>query len=219
MLKSTAEDSPSRMRIDHVVRVVPDLDKAAAMLLEEFGLDSIPGGRHPAWGTANRVIPLGDDYLELLTVADRATAERSDFGRTMLRRVAGGEHWFVVCLADDELDATASRLGLEIASGARVTPDGHEVRWRSAGLDDPKRDPSLPFFIEWAVPPELHPGRAAVAHRTAPAGVARVEVAGDASTLAGWLGGVDLPLRVVEGEPGVRSVTVALADGGELIIP
>jgi hypothetical protein len=217
MLKSTTEGS-SRMHIDHVVRVVPDLDEAAARVLANSGLASVAGGHHPGWGTANRVIPLGNDYLELLSVVDRTTAERSDFGRAMLRHVAAGEHWFVVCLADEQLDATAARLGLEISAGSRVRPNGTEVRWRSAGLDDPKRDPSLPFFIEWDVPPELHPGRATAAHRTTPTGVAWVEVAGDPARLAGWLGGVDVPLRVVEGEPRVRAVAVATADGTELVL-
>jgi hypothetical protein len=58
--------SPGRvggvLRIDHVVYAVPDLDEAAVRLREAFGLDSV-GGRHERWGTANRIVPMGDQYL------------------------------------------------------------------------------------------------------------------------------------------------------------
>src|SRR5437764_15398189 len=62
------------LRIDHVVWGVEDLDRAAAGVRERHGLASVPGGRHPGWGTANRIIPLGPSYLELLAVADAAEA-------------------------------------------------------------------------------------------------------------------------------------------------
>jgi hypothetical protein len=40
-----------------------------------YGLASIEGGRHPGWGTANRIIPLGDAYIELVTVVDDEEAQ------------------------------------------------------------------------------------------------------------------------------------------------
>ncbi len=48
------------LRLDHVVFAVPDLDEAAVRFRGEFGLDSTEGGRHERWGTANRIVPLGD---------------------------------------------------------------------------------------------------------------------------------------------------------------
>jgi Glyoxalase-like domain len=203
-------------QIDHVVRAVPDLDRAATRLLDRYGLASIPGGRHPGWGTGNRLIPLGNDYVELLSVVDRTEADESEFGRTMLERVDRGEQWFAVCLADDDLDATATRLDLAIESGSRVLPDGDVVRWRSAGLDDPKREPWLPFFIEWDVPLDLYPGRASVPHRVAATGIASIELAGDPATLRDWTGGADLPFRFVDGDPGIRFVDIAIDGGPDL---
>ncbi len=47
------------LRIDHIVWGVDDLDRAAAEVQERYGLASVPGGRHPGWGTANRIVPLG----------------------------------------------------------------------------------------------------------------------------------------------------------------
>lgn len=203
-------------QVDHVVRAVPDLDRAATRLLDRYGLASIPGGRHPGWGTGNRLIPLGNDYVELLSVVDPAEAEQTTFGRTMVERVARGEHWFAVCLADDDLDATATRLDLAIESGSRVLPDGDVVRWRSAGLDDPKREPWLPFFIEWDVPLNLHPGRASAAHRVDVTGIAWVELAGDPSKLSDWIGDANASFHVVDGTPGIRAVGIATAEAGEL---
>jgi Glyoxalase-like domain len=55
------------LHIDHIVWGVDDLDRAAAQVQERYGLASVPGGRHPGWGTANRIIPLGPSYLELAT--------------------------------------------------------------------------------------------------------------------------------------------------------
>jgi hypothetical protein len=205
------------LRIDHVVRAVPDLDAAAARWLERYGLASLPGGRHPGWGTANRLIPLGNDYVELISVVDPAEAEKTEFGRSMSARIAEGDQWFAVCLADDDLEATAARLGLEIAAGSRVLPDGGVVRWRSAGLDDATRELWLPFFIEWDVPPDLHPSRAAAPHRVAATGIAWVELAGNAATLRDWLGAATVPFRTVEGDPGIRAVGIA-TEGAEITL-
>jgi Glyoxalase-like domain len=67
--------------LDHVLVAVPDLAAAARVLEEEHGLTAIEGGRHPGWGTANRIVPLGDSYLELVAVVDAGEAARSPFGR------------------------------------------------------------------------------------------------------------------------------------------
>src|SRR5512142_3281084 len=61
--------------LDHVVLAVDDLDRAAARLEREHGLASYAGGRHARGGTANRIVPLGSQYLELMAVVDPARAE------------------------------------------------------------------------------------------------------------------------------------------------
>jgi hypothetical protein len=209
------------LRIDHVVLAVRDLEATGKRFFDEHGLASVPGGRHAAWGTANRVIPLGEDYVELLGVVEPEVAERSPFGRFMLSHTAGGDvnhRWLTVSLADTDLEGTAARLGLEVVTGTRTRPDGREIRWRSAGLEDPKRDPWLPFFVAWEVPPGLHPGRTPAEHRVGALGIARVEMAGDQDRLREWVGGADLPIRIVPGEPGVRAVVLATGDDAELVL-
>ncbi|HEY8778025.1 MAG TPA: VOC family protein [Gaiellaceae bacterium] len=69
------------MELDHVLIAVGDLAAAAHEFEVEHGLASIEGGRHPGWGTANRIVPLGKSYLELVAVVDQDEAARSDFGR------------------------------------------------------------------------------------------------------------------------------------------
>ena len=49
-----------------------DLAAAAREIEARHGLASIEGGRHPGWGTANRIVPLGSSYLELVAVIDDA---------------------------------------------------------------------------------------------------------------------------------------------------
>lgn len=201
------------LALDHVVLAVQDLDAAGDRLLSEHGLASIPGGRHARWGTANRIVPLGGEYVELIAVVDPAQASETAFGRTMAGLTTGGDRWFSVCVASDDVDPMAERLGLRVEPGARTRPDGAQLRWRGAGLDDPERDLWLPFFITWEIPPELHPGRSPIDHPSGAMGIAWVEVAGDPDRLSEWLDGAALPIRVVGGAPGVLRVHLATVDG------
>ena len=203
--------------LDHVVFAVRDLDEAAVRFRGEFGLDSTEGGRHERWGTANRIVPLGDQYLELVAAVDTAAAAETGFGRGVLERAAGGGGWLTIAAVADDLDAVASRLGIEVDSGSRTRPDGESIRWRMAGLDDPRREPWMPFFLTWDVTNELYPGRARAGHGVRATGIAWVEEGGDAERLRTWLGGDELPIRVTDGERGIRGVAISIADG-ELVI-
>jgi hypothetical protein len=204
--------------IDHVVLAVRDLDEAGERLLRDHGLMSIPGGRHANWGTANRIVPLGDDYLELIAVVDQEQAAGTALGREMTELTADGDRWFSICLASDDVNLIAVRLALPVDPGARTRPDGAEVRWRGAGVDAPTRPRWLPFFITWESAPELHPGRTPIEHPSGANGIDWVEVGGDPERLSVWLGGADLPIRVVDEEPGVRRVALSTTDGAGLVL-
>lgn len=139
--------------IDHLVIAVNRLEEAAAWLEGEVGLTTAPGGRHPDHGTANRLVWLGDSYLELVTVEDDARAERSWFGTAVLSALAGGGGLAAICLASDNLDADLARarsanpLVEGPIVGERQRPDGRVVRWR---LVVPNRvgPDQAPFVIE-----------------------------------------------------------------------
>jgi hypothetical protein len=205
-------------RFDHAVMAVRDPEASASRLADDLGLTFLPGGRHPRWGTANMIAPFGDDYVELLGVVDRRVGAGTVLGRTLLDLSAGGDRWFSICLADDAIDATAGRLGLTVEPGGRTRTDGTEVRWRGAGIEDRGDELSLPFFIAWDVPPGLHPGAMPVEHRTPVEGIAWAEVGGDGDGLRHWLGGADVPIRVVDGPSRVLAIGLRLEGGGELVI-
>ena len=206
------------LEIDHVVYAVRDLDAAAEHFRRDLGLDSAVGGRHAGWGTGNRIVPLGGTYVELISAVDPEEAERTAFGRTMLAFLEGADRpWTFVCRTDD-LEGVAGRLELQIDGGSRTRPDGRVVAWRGAGIDDPRRDPSLPFFIEWRLETaDLHPGLMPATHGIQARGLAWVEVRGDAERLTHWLDGADLPVRVVEGSPAVTSFAISTTEG-ELVV-
>jgi Glyoxalase-like domain len=67
-----------RLELDHVLIATPDLEAAAAELDDRYGLTNVPGGRHPRWSTANRIVPLGDTYLELVAVVHEPCRSRSE---------------------------------------------------------------------------------------------------------------------------------------------
>ena len=202
------------LEIDHVAYAVEDLDAAGEAFLRDHGLVSAPGGVHPGWGTANRIVALGSRrYLELIAAIDHDAAAASPFGRTVLERAERGGGWLALCLADVDIDATATRLGLRVSDGARVLPDGRILRWRSAGIDDPRRTAGLPFFIRWDVPPGLHPGDDPPAHPCGADGVGWVDVAEDRGAFRHWTADEALPIRFGTGPSGIRLVALTSPDG------
>jgi hypothetical protein len=197
------------LALDHVVYVVADLDEAAEAWRRGYGLDSIDGGRHERWGTENRIVPLGSAYVELLAVFDPALASGDRFATSVADRARTGGGWLVPVLAIDDLDRVAARLGLEVVEGSRRRPDGEVLRWRSAGVSDPRREPSWPFFISWDVPPDVHPSATRAGHGTRATGISTVEVSGERPALEAWIGEVPPQLSIVDGPPALLSVTVS----------
>jgi hypothetical protein len=200
------------VQLDHVLLAVSNLAEAANELQTRHGLASLEGGRHPGWGTANAIVPLGDAYLELVTVVDAADAERSVFGAWVAGALPALVHPLGWAVRTGRLDDVADRLGLDIASGSRMTPDGRLLEWRLAGVEQAIAEPCRPFFIEWAEGAPF-PGHAPVTHTAGPVAIATLELAGDAERLDTWLGRHDLPITVRPGPPAVTSLTLGGAAG------
>ena len=205
------------VQIDHIVVGVHDLDNAAVVFEDRYGLTTIEGGRHPGWGTANRLVPLGVAYLELVTVVDQAEASSSDFGRWVSSMLEGNSR-FGWALRTDDLDSTAARLGLEVAEGSRRSRGGRMLQWRLAGVAQAARDSSLPFFIEWGASTPL-PGRAAVVHRADDVVLGELTINGNEQRLHEWLGTSSLPIRVTPGTQGVASFTVLTSTNTIVVNP
>jgi hypothetical protein len=195
------------IELDHVVIAVPDLPSAAARLADGIGLASVEGGRHAGWGTANRIVPLGETYLELVAVVDADEAAPSAFGRWVAAATAAGPIGWVV--RTDGIDHVAGRLGLTVSEGTRRDREGRPMHWRVAGVERAMIEPSLPFFVEWGEGTP-HPGRADAAPGVS---IAEVRVRGDRALLAHWLGRAELPVAVQPGEPAVEAVVISAPSG------
>jgi hypothetical protein len=140
--------------IDHFVIAVPDPDAAAADFEAALGLAATGGGRHEQAGTFNRLIFLGDTYIELMGVRDRALASSNPIGAAALAALDAGTPGLVTwAIATDgarrevaALRAAGSAIG-DALRGERLRRDGGVVRWHVAaaaplGADRP------PFLIE-----------------------------------------------------------------------
>jgi len=139
--------------IDHLVIAVTDPDAAAAEMEAELGLAATGGGRHDA-GTHNRLVFLGDAYLELIGVWDRALALAHPIGAAVVRALDAGAPGLVTyALATDgarrevmALRAAGSPIS-DVVAGSRLRPDGEAVAWQCAF--PPLLGPAEPpFFIE-----------------------------------------------------------------------
>lgn len=141
--------------LDHLIVAVPDPDVAAAEVERELGLSAGEGGRHQEHGTFNRLVWLGDSYIELMGVFDPGLAADSWWGAHVYGLLASTQAALAgVVVASDDVVADARRLrgqGSPISEpivGRRVRADGREVRWRVARLPAPVRDIGLVFLIE-----------------------------------------------------------------------
>ena len=139
--------------IDHLVVAVAEPDDAVTAFERAVGPAPTGGGRHDALGTFNRVVWLGDSYVEFIGVFDAALAAKSWVGTPALRALETGGGFATWAIATDDLDvelaglrAGGSSLG-EARPGERQRPDGAVVRWRLAAADRLGPD-EPPFLIE-----------------------------------------------------------------------
>ena len=157
--------------IDHIIIGVQDLEKAAAQFAQKLGLQASGGGIHPSGGTANRIIVIGDTYLELIAVRAPDEAQPS-----ILERLAKGEGYLNVVLASDDIGAEGAAMrerGVPIIGptpGSLRAADGRSRGWSRIDVEQPVLAQRYPFLIQhdsagaerrhrlagWTTPPE-HP--------------------------------------------------------------
>jgi hypothetical protein len=181
-----------------VIYATADLDRAAAFVERELGVAASAGGRHEGLGTANRIVPLGGAYLELLAVADADEAASSDFGRALLAHLdRAGDGLMGWVVAVDDVEEVAARLGTPVTTIRRAG-----LSARLTGVAESLREPFLPFFIARDAGVR-DPGAEGDA-----GGITWLEVAGDARRLEAWLGGSLPAVRVVPAPAAVRRVGI-----------
>ena len=197
---------------------VTELDAAARELEARHGLSSVEGGRHAGWGAANRIVPLGDTYLELIAVVEEDEGARSVFGRWIADGLRSGPGRPLGWVArTDRLDEVADRLGRVVSSGSRPARDGRVLRWRLAGAEEAAAEPAFPFFVEWGEGTPL-PGRTPVAHPAGEVRLTGLRLSGDPERVEHWLGAdSSLPIAVTPGPPAVTGVVLETSEG-ELVL-
>ena len=176
-------------RLVQAIVLVDDLT-VARRDMEQLGLTVSEGGRHPGRGTANLIVPFGEQYLELLAIVDEDEARPSPQGRPVLaafqRHGPGLARWSI---EPSDIEATAARLELSIERRQRVRPDGAVVRWQAVGVDQAWDEPWRAAFMAWE-DPMLHPARSMSAHPNGATGFAALDVeVPDLDDALAWLGG------------------------------
>ena len=213
------------LRIDHVILAVKDLEAAAKRLQEEHRLLAGGGGVHPR-GTKNMWVRFASgQYLELL-VADDPEKVRSSSPRAeeLLARVDKGDFLAAWAVGTQDIDAVATRLGIEPTSGSIKLTSGGTGSWRSVS----SRTGDLPFFVQYDPPSkeQIESRKALLKARekqeqdlgmVKPLSFSWIEVGVDEDKLRDWLGGADLPIRYDGTGQSLTAVGIATPDG-EIVI-
>jgi glyoxalase-like protein len=168
--------------IDHILLPVGHLEDAARHMHERYGLQANPGGRHATGGTANYIVPLGLQYLELIAVVEPAEIRDSHLGARVMHAVSEGDTFVAWALRTSDLDALRAKLLGEgwdlppIAEGSRRRPDGQVLSWRTQDVEKSAGPSAIPFVIEWKIPDGAHPGEAEAMHEHGAMSIERVVV-------------------------------------------
>jgi hypothetical protein len=151
------------LELDHLVVACLDLDEGEAWLRERLGVALAAGGRHPGWGTHNRLLQLGGGvYLEL--IAPDPDAPDPEAPRPFMlddpalrARLAKRPRLVHYLVRADDLDRELRAL--RYLAGTVTPMTRGTLRWRitlpTGG--HPPGDGLLPTVIQWDVPAAEHP--------------------------------------------------------------
>ena len=149
-------------RIDHVMICVPDLTRGIEQY-RKLGFNIYPGGVHTGKGTHNAIAFNDYDYVELLAIRDRSEYEASarkggDWTATLTEFIAAGGGIRYLIIESDDLAAEVAAMrarGVDVGDpvdGGRRTPNGQELRWKTAVLG--AGNPLPLVFIQHLTPVE-----------------------------------------------------------------
>lgn len=145
-----------KLVLDHIAISAGSLEEGAAFVESALGVPLAGGGQHPHMATHNRLLGLGDLYLEV--IAANPSAPKPAWPRWFdLDRFQGAPrltNW--ICRTDD-LDAALAVS--PPGTGVPVALQRGDYRWRMAVPADGilPFDNAYPALIEWQG--DLHPAR------------------------------------------------------------
>jgi hypothetical protein len=138
-------------RIDHLIVAAADLGQLEAAFMR-LGFRVVGGGQHPHLGTRNRIILLGEGYIELLAIADEQVVSPA-----VRQRIMTAPGWIGFALQSSDIVAEVAEMrarGADVRGpkpGRLVAPGGDVRSWQTVTLggDDLFRvaEP-LPFLIQ-----------------------------------------------------------------------
>lgn len=144
------------LRFDHIAIAAESLEAGVAWVEAQLGVKLTGGGKHPAFGTHNRLLGLGDLYLEVIAVDPEAAPP----GRPRWFDLDGFQgapritNWVV---ESDDLMADLARA--PAGTGVPMALSRGDYRWRMAVPGDGRlpHDGAFPALIQWDGP---HPALA-----------------------------------------------------------
>jgi hypothetical protein len=205
------------MRLDHVSYVTShdQLADTVQRLGSRLGTTFVDGGVHPRFGTRNFTAPLlNGQYIEVVCPLDHPASDSSPFGKAVSKRAAEGGGWLTWVVAVEDLAAVETRLGRPAVDGHRTKPDGTDLSWKQIGVLGTLEDRQMPFFVQWIK--NHHPST----DGKAVAKIVKIEIAGNESAIAEWLGsevrpaiGSGIEVKWVsldsnDGESGIVSISI-----------
>ncbi|MCW1920226.1 VOC family protein [Rhodobacter sp. KR11] len=144
------------LRFDHIAIAAESLEAGVAWVEDLLGLRLAGGGKHPTFGTHNRLISLGDLYLEVIAIDPEAAPP----GRPRwfdMDRFAGPPRITNWVCESDNLAADLARAPK--GTGTPLALSRGDYRWRMAVPEDGRLpfDGAFPALIQWDGP---HPAQA-----------------------------------------------------------
>lgn len=144
------------LRFDHIAIAAESLEAGVAWVEAQLGVRLTGGGKHPTMGTHNRLLSLGDLYLEVIAVDPEAAPP----GRPRwfdLDGFAGAPRITNWVVESDDLLTDLGRA--PVGSGVPMALARGDYRWRMAVPENGRLpfDGAFPALIQWDGP---HPALA-----------------------------------------------------------
>ena len=135
--------------IDHIIIGTNNLEETATRFNQKLGLIASGGGKHSTGGTANRIIVIGDTYLELIALHAPEEAQPS-----MRERLAKGDGYLNFVLASNNIQSDSQALkerGVAIIGpnhGELKSSDERARSWQRTDIERPDLTQHYPFIIQ-----------------------------------------------------------------------
>ncbi len=149
--------------LDHLVIGASSLEQGVAYVKAQLGVDMPKGGEHPAMGTHNHLMQLGNDvFLEVITINPAAPAPERPrwYGLDdpfVQRRIAQQPQLLTWVINTTDLVGLQGQTNISFGDPTALTRD--DLRWQFAVPDDGRllAGGMLPYLIQWETQP--HPAQ------------------------------------------------------------